>query len=153
MGVLRATLVLAAAAALAAPASAVAEKLPVQLSIAGGALSVKSRDGSAAAGTDAVRLRLIDARGTGAGWTLRLAARTGRLVVTGVRVACAAGSTCTLPKTALSYPLTLDAARPLAVLDAGSRTGMGAIDVTLTVANASGKPLGLAFSLAGRSTS
>jgi len=60
-----------------------------------------------------------------------------------VRVSCAAGSTCTLPRTAVSYPITLSGTQRTPVLDAAPRTGMGAIEVELTVANARGLSLSL----------
>ncbi len=120
----------------------------MHLSIASGALKLEAPAATAAAGTSTVRLRLVDARGTGRGWAIRLASRTGSVAVTSVRVACAPGSTCTLPRTAVSYPVAVDASRPAAVLDALARTGMGAFDVTLTVSNTSGRPAPLALSLA-----
>ena len=139
MGGVRFLSLLAAGAALALPVTAAAEHIPVHLSIASGSLSARVQDETATS----VRLRVVDARGTGAGWSLRLAARSGRLVVTSVRVSCAAGSTCTLPRTAVSYPVTLGGTQRTRVLDAAPRTGMGAIEVELTVANARGLSLSL----------
>ena len=139
MGGVRFLSLLAAGAALALPVTAAAENIPVHLSIASGSLSARVQDETATS----VRLRVVDARGTGAGWSLRLAPRGGRLVVTSVRVSCAAGSTCTLPKTAVSYPVMLSTTQRTPVLDAAPRTGMGAIEVELTVANAGGLSLSL----------
>jgi hypothetical protein len=118
----------------------------VHLSIASGRLSAKVEDETASS----LRLRIVDARGTGGGWTLRLGTHGGRLVVTSVRVSCAAGSTCTLPRTATRYPVALEATHATPVLDASARTGMGAIDVTLTIVNETSGPVGLALSLSGR---
>lgn len=145
MGGLRTLSAAAVASALALPVTASADNVPVHLGIRSGGFSVQLQDAAAPAGTGAVRLRVVDARGTGAGWALRLEARGARVVVTSVRVACAAGSTCTLPRTRVAYPVALDASQPATVLDALSRTGMGALDVTLTVANASGRPAALSL--------
>jgi hypothetical protein len=130
---------LAAGMVLALPVTAAAENVPVHLSLASGSLSARIQRET----VSSVRLRVVDARGTGAGWKLRVAPRSGRLVVTSVRVSCAAGSTCTLPRTAVSYPVALDSAQRATVLDAAPRTGMGAIEVELTVANAAGLSVSL----------
>ena len=140
VGGVRLLSLLAAGAALALPVTAAADgNVPVHLALASGGLSAKVEDET----SSSLRVRVVDARGTGAGWTLRLGTRTGRGVVTSARVSCAGGSTCTLPRTAVSYPVALSATHRTSVLDAPSRTGMGAIEIELTVASAGGLSVSL----------
>lgn len=73
-----------------------------------------------------VTLLVTDARGTGAGWTLRLrSART--VAVSRIVASCARSSTCTLPTSAPS------GARGL-VLHAARASGMGVMRLTVTLA-------------------
>jgi hypothetical protein len=102
---------LALALAFAAPAAA--GDVHVKLGFTGGALSFTTR-GPDAAGR--IPLTVRDARGTGAGWELRV---RGTATVTSVLVRCSVGSTCTLPRSGVSYPVAPGAKR-VPVLSAGA---------------------------------
>jgi hypothetical protein len=99
----------------------------VKLSFAPGKLVAKSAPALASAnGPVQVPVTIADGRGSGSGWTLRLAA--GRpLNVMSITARCAAGSTCTLPRAARG-------ASDSAVLQAARDTGMGVINLVVTVA-------------------
>jgi len=86
-----------------------------------------------------VPLTIADARGTGAGWTLKLDA-SAPVTITAITARCAAGSTCTLPKAA-------DAA---GILQAARDSGMGVIQLVVTVAplHSGSASVPLAFSVA-----
>ena len=86
-------------------------------------------------------LGVVDARGTGAGWNVTIAATTfsdgsghslAAGTVTGVSAACHSGSTCTAATNAITYPLTLSATAAK-VFNAAANTGLGKVDVTPTV--------------------
>jgi hypothetical protein len=116
-------LVLAAAlAALVASAPALAGDVTVKLGFSSGGLSLAADKGGA--------LKLVDARGTGAGWQLRLTTRQA-VTVTQISVRCAAGSTCTLPRTVTSYPLVVSPGTPTTILSAAGRSGMGALQIVV----------------------
>jgi hypothetical protein len=111
--------------ALARPA--VAQPRAIRLSLRRGALAVAAPSVTATAnGSKTVLLIVTDARGSGAGWTLRvIAARP--VTVTSVSTKCSARSTCTLPRATGLGP----APRVLRSL-AGS--GMGVVRLTVTIA-------------------
>jgi hypothetical protein len=113
---------LAFVAAFVFAAPAAAGDVHVRLGFSGGALSLATR---APDGTGRIPLTVRDARGTGAGWELRL---RGTATVAAVLVRCAPGSTCTLPRSGVSYPVA-PGARTVPVLVAGRDSGMGAVDV------------------------
>jgi hypothetical protein len=73
-----------------------------------------------------VPVTVADGRGSGAGWTLRVAAAR-PVSVSGVSVRCARGSTCTLPKAAQGPSGSL-------VLRAARGSGMGVMSFVVTVA-------------------
>jgi hypothetical protein len=102
---------------LAAPA--VAGDIAVTLGFKAGKLGVRARRAHLG-GSVQVRVTVNDARGSGAGWRLRLA---GGGTITRVSARCAAGSTCTLPKGAIHG----------ATFAAAPRSGMGAVELTATV--------------------
>jgi WxL domain surface cell wall-binding len=86
-------------------------------------------------------LGLVDARGSGAGWNLTIAATTfsdgsGHTLaagsVSGVTAACVAGSSCTAATNAISYPLTLSSTAAK-FFNAAAGTGMGRVNVTPSV--------------------
>ena len=99
-------------------------------------------DGSDQTVSYAPVLGVVDARGTGAGWNLTIAATTFTDTashtlaagnVSAVAQACHAASTCTTATNAISgYPLglTTTAAK---VFNAAANTGLGKIDVTPTI--------------------
>jgi len=70
-----------------------------------------------------VPLKIADARGNGDGWTLKASVP---VTVMSITVSCAANSTCTLPKIA-SQP------SGHIVLTAAKGTGMGIMDVVVTL--------------------
>jgi hypothetical protein len=112
--------------ALVAAAPAAAGNIVVHLGLTPGKLSVASAPASLSAGaTKQLTVRVADGRGTGKGWTLRFAEATG-LQVTGINAHCASNSTCTLPS-AVGTP------GGATVLQSLHDTGMGIIDLTVTV--------------------
>jgi hypothetical protein len=84
-------------------------------------------------------LGIVDARGTGAGWHLSASAtalsdgtHTLAQQVTTVSQACHAGSTCTVPSSSLTLPVTVGTTASN-FYSAASGFGLGKIDVTPTV--------------------
>ena len=123
--VLRRTLI-AIVIALVAAGPAAAGNIVVRLGLTPGKLSVASAPTSLSAGaTKQITVKVADGRGTGKGWTLRFAEATG-LQVTAITARCASNSTCTLP-TAVGTP------SGGTVLQSLHDTGMGIIDLTVTV--------------------
>jgi putative surface cell wall-binding protein len=95
-------------------------------------------------------ITLIDSRGSGAGWNLTVTSTqfstgggspntlpTSASTITGVASICNAGSSCTNPTNAVSYPLGLPAGStpPTAAkfFNAAANTGMGKFTITPTV--------------------
>jgi len=110
--------------ALAGPAAG--GTITVKLGLVGGKLAVASAPTSLAAGASAaIPVKVADGRGSGAGWTLHFTKSSG-LTVTGISAHCAANSTCTLP-TAAGAP------SGATVLKAVKDSGMGIIDLVVTV--------------------
>jgi hypothetical protein len=128
--------VLVTALVLAVPASA--SDIRVDIRVAPGSLALRAPTNAQAGGKVAVTV--VDARGSGAGWKLRIAGRNA--VVTAMTVSCSAHSTCTLPRSEITTAVALDT-RPTPVLTAPRGTGMGSIRVVATV-RGSGR---LSFSL------
>jgi hypothetical protein len=132
--VLRRTLI-ASLAALVCAAPAGAGQIVVKLGLAPGKLSVASAHPSLAAGsTTTVAVKVADGRGAGKGWTLRFANATG-LSVRSITARCASNSTCTLPS-AVSAP------SGATVLQAKHDTGMGIIELVVTVHAATAADVG-----------
>lgn len=132
---LLATALLAGALAVSADAGTIVVKLSLQA----GKLSVKAPATALKAGVaTSVKIRVADGRGTGAGWTLRLA-RGANVTVTSITARCSAHSTCTLPSAA---------AKPSGktVLRAAKASGMGLIDLVVTVRAATATTVGFAVS-------
>ncbi len=99
----------------------------VKLSFAPGKLAAKSAPAAASAnGAIQVPVTIADGRGSGQGWTLRLAAHR-PVTVTSISARCAAGSTCTLPRSAQSPSGSI-------VLQAARDSGMGVINLVVAVA-------------------
>jgi len=123
--VLRTTLALLAVVLVAAvPAGA--KRIVVDATLAPGKLKIAAAPTAVSAGAQrAISVRVADARGTGRGWTLRLVRASG-LTVTSVTARCAAGSTCTLPR-------AVGAMKSTTVLQAARGTGMGVVDLVVTV--------------------
>ncbi len=122
-------------AVLAFAAPALAGDIGVSFGINTGMLGLKA-PAAQLGGTVAIPITVVDARGNGAGWNLRLGG-AGAPVVTRVAVRCAAGTTCTLPQASVSLPRTLGA-EPTTVLAAAARSGLGAIVVFVTVSGGRG---------------
>lgn len=118
---------IAALAALVLAAPAGAGTIVVKLALQSGKLAVAAPATTVKAGaTVSIPVKLADGRGTGKGWTLSLAASTKGLTITGITAKCASNSTCTLP-TAVGTP------SGTSVLTALHDTGMGIIDLVVTV--------------------
>lgn len=119
------------AVALVAAVPAGAKRIVVKAALAPGKLKIAAAPTAVPAGAQrAISIRVADARGNGHGWTLRLV-RPASLTVTSITARCAAQSTCTLPR-ALAAP------KAAAVLRAAPGTGMGIVDLVVTVRAAAG---------------
>ena len=116
-----------AALFLAAPAGA--GTIIVKLTFVPGKLAVKAAP-TTVAGTAQVPVTIADGRGNGNGWTLKVNSSSPVRVV-GITGRCAANSTCTLP-TAVSSP------SGNIVLRAARDTGMGVMNLVVTLATDSG---------------
>jgi hypothetical protein len=140
-----------AAVALVAATAALASTLTATATIGGTAgisLNLPSApsisdtlDGSDQTVSYAPILGVVDARGTGAGWNLTIAATafsdgTHTLAagsVSAVSQACHAGSTCTAATSSgITYPLSLTTTAAK-VFNAALNTGLGKVDVTPTI--------------------
>lgn len=120
------TTLLCLAAALVAAVPASARKIVVRATLAPGKLKIAAAPTAVPAGAQrAISIRVADARGNGRGWTLRLV-RPGSLTVTAISARCAHGSTCTLPR-------GVAAPSGATVLRAARGTGMGVVDLVVTV--------------------
>jgi hypothetical protein len=116
-----------AALLLAGPAGA--GTIIVKLTFVPGKLAVKAAPATVA-GTTQVPVTIADGRGNGNGWTLKVNSSSAVRVV-GITGRCAANSTCTLP-TAVSGP------SGNIVLRAARDTGMGVMNLVVTLASDSG---------------
>ena len=122
-------LLISACAALVLAAPAGAGTIIVKLSFVPGKLAVKAPSTSVD-GTVQVPVTVADGRGSGAGWTLKVSSGAAVRVV-GITARCAANSTCTLP-TATSAP------SGNVVLRAAHDSGMGVMNLVVTLASTSG---------------
>lgn len=103
---------------------ALGSNIQIGLSLNGGALSLKAPAATAVSGHAVqVPLTIADARGTGAGWTLKLDVPA-TVTITDITARCAPGSTCTLPKPSAGS----------GILHAATNTGMGVMQILVTVA-------------------
>lgn len=124
---------------LVAAAPAGAGTIVVKLGLTPGKLVVASAPASVSAGaTVSIPVKVADGRGSGAGWTLRFANGSG-LTVTGITAKCASNSTCTLPSAA-------GAPSGSTVLQAARDTGMGIVDLVVTVRASSAARVSFAVS-------
>ena len=134
----RALVALLAVLLTAAPAAA--GTIVVRLTFVPGKLVVRSAPATATPRSAVqVPVTVADGRGNGNGWTLKVESGHA-LRITSIRARCATGSTCTLP-TAVSGPAGK------VILQAARGTGMGVIDLVVTVAALSSgtAPTALAF--------
>lgn len=122
-------LVLSACAELVLAAPAAAGTIVVKLSFVPGKLAVKAAPASVD-GTVQVPVTIADGRGSGDGWTLKVSSAVPVRVVS-ITARCAANSTCTLP-TAASAP------SGNVVLHAARDSGMGVMNLVVTLASSSG---------------
>lgn len=110
------------AALLAGPAAA--DTIGVTLGLTPGKLTMRAQP-AVVDGTAVLTVRVADGRGNGHGWALHL--RTGSdVTVTRISASCAPRSTCTLPA-------AVGAPNRTTVLRAATDTGMGTIDLRVTV--------------------
>jgi hypothetical protein len=120
------------AIALVAASPATAGTIVVKLAFVPGKLSVKAAPAAAdAGGTVEVPVTVADGRGNGKGWTLRASAPVRVVAIT---ARCASNSTCTLPKSAGTPAGSV-------VLRAAPGTGMGVMNLVVTLAPPRGAPL------------
>jgi hypothetical protein len=125
---MRRALLISLLAALVMTAPAFGGTIAVTVGLTSGGLALQAPAAAAtAAASVQIPVTVTDARGTGAGWTLKLAPSLSPVTVTSITVRCATGSTCTLPKA------TTDADAS-ALLDVAPGTGMGVIQLVVTVA-------------------
>ncbi|HST26381.1 MAG TPA: hypothetical protein VLJ76_10345 [Gaiellaceae bacterium] len=82
-----------------------------------------------------VRATVVDARGNGGGWTIDLSLRRPSAGARIVSIVIARGrlSTCSLPEDLAHAPAVLTGARPTQIVTARPGTGMGRIDLTVTI--------------------
>ncbi len=126
--------------------------------IAAFALTVPAADGLTFVGRSPtqldVRSTVTDARGTGTGWFLSVAAydprsspKSAGLILAGATASCVGGSACTLPVNGIRYPatVTLTGTRAM-VFEAEPSTGLGAKAVDFRVFVPSPVPSGLSLS-------
>jgi hypothetical protein len=121
--------------ALACAAPALAGDVHVSFPIAAGTLHAAAAP-AALGGTVQVPVTVVDARGNGRGWRLRVAA-AGSPIVTAIAVRCAGGSTCTLPAARVALPRAIGASAT-DVYGAAARSGLGRVVITLTVSGGHG---------------
>ena len=108
----------------------------VGLDLRAGGLALQAPTATAVAGhTIQVPVTIADARGTGAGWTLKLNAGS-TVTVTSISARCALGSTCTLPRSATGN----------GILRAAPDSGMGVIQLVVSVSALKSSPLSFSVS-------
>ena len=121
---LRRTLIgLVTALLLAAPASA--GTIVVTLGLQPGKLAVKAAPATVSTAPAQVAVTVADGRGTGEGWTLKVAS-SAPVTVRAVTARCAAHSTCTLPKAERGPSGSV-------VLQAARDSGMGVMRLVVTL--------------------
>jgi hypothetical protein len=114
-----------AALVLAAPACA--GTIIVKLTFVPGKLTAAAAPVAAtAAGSVQVPVTIADGRGSGKGWTLRVSASRS-VTILAISGRCAANSTCTLPTAVGNQSAD-------AILQAARNTGMGVMNLVVTVA-------------------
>lgn len=107
--------------------SAAAQPGGVKLKLVSGVLSVSAPSVSAVVGKAVtVKFTVVDARGTGAGWSLQVSSPRA-VTVSKLVVSCAPSSTCTLPAAS-------GLARQPLLLRARQASGMGVFTVVATLA-------------------
>jgi len=140
-----------AAVALAAATAALAGNLTATATVSGAAgMSMNlpadpsmtdTLDGTDQVVTWSAILGIVDARGTGAGWNLTLAATTfsdgsGHALapgaVTAVGAVCQGGSSCTGATNSVTYPITISGTA-VKFFNAAANTGLGKVNVTPSV--------------------
>ena len=114
----------------------------LSLSLPAGPSLTDTLDGADQTATYAPILGVIDARGSGAGWNITVAATTfsdgsGHTLAPGtvssVSAACHAASTCTTPTSSgITYPLTISGTAAK-FFNAATSTGLGKVDVTPSI--------------------
>ncbi|HEV2655604.1 MAG TPA: hypothetical protein VGT82_11625 [Ktedonobacteraceae bacterium] len=102
-----------------------------------GSLLDETTNGAYTTATYQLHITVIDGTGSGAGWNLALAdtlpASTSTMIT---HIDCAANSTCTLPENSVAYPVIMQGTdgAPTSILNAGANSGMGAFNITATIA-------------------
>ncbi len=145
LGALSALALTSAAAALAGTITATATvtgTAGISLNLPAGPTLSSTLDGTDQTVSYAPLMGVVDARGTGAGWNLTVAATTfsdgsGHTLAPGqvasVSAACKAGNSCTAASSSgITYPLTISGTAAK-FFNAATTTGLGKIDVTPTI--------------------
>jgi hypothetical protein len=115
-----------------------AQASTARVAIAGGGLTM-SNPSVTVVGRNPTELDLrtvvTDARGTGGGWFLALAAApSASLIVTGADAACGPGSACSLPVNTVAYPLTTSrTGTRTVVFEATPSSGLGSASIDVRV--------------------
>jgi len=113
---------------------ATAGKITVGLALTPGSLRVKAAQATVpSASRVSLPVTVADGRGNGNGWTLQ-AAGSSDVTVVSITARCAAGSTCTLPT-------SVGAPSGATVLHAAKGTGMGVIDLVVTLSAPTGSAI------------
>lgn len=107
----------------------------VSLGLAGSGLSLEEKPVRATPSGLEMPVTVVDARGSGAGWQLRLVGARMRQVVS-VVARCAPKSTCTLPH-------AVPSSDPRLVFEAAPASGMGRIDLKITLERTGAAPVGV----------
>jgi hypothetical protein len=136
-------LFLAVGVALVLAAGAAADSVVIPVTVRPGSLTIAPAR-LVVRGPSAEAAVVVDARGNGGGWEV-VASLTGNpFAIVGVDARCGSRSTCTLPRSAVHYPLSLTGRHTSAVFAAARGTGMGTIVLTIRFAGPSAAGLLLA---------
>ena len=107
-------------------APAFAGDIALNMELRSGSLSLVAPQVAATSGKSLqIPITIADGRGTGAGWTLQLAALK-NVTITSITARCAPGSTCTLPRSVGASGAT--------ILKVARDSGMGVMQLVITVA-------------------
>ncbi len=134
-------LFLAVGVALVLAAGAAADSVVIPLTVRPGSLTIAPAR-LVVRGLSA-EVAVVDARGNGGGWEV-VASPSRPVAIVGVDARCGSRSTCTLPRSAVHYTLSLAGLHTSTVFAAARRTGMGTIVLTIRFAGPSAGGLVLA---------
>jgi hypothetical protein len=121
-------LLLALTGALVLAAGAAADSVVIPVTVKPGSLTITPAQ-TVVRGAS-IEVAVVDARGNGDGWEVAASPTVKRFALVGVDARCGPRSTCTLPRSAVRYPLSLTGLRATTVFAAARGTGMGTIVLT-----------------------